>query len=158
MISGKIIPGSTMDNAQETENRLYPEQPVAGVGVVTFKDGCLLMVRRGKEPNKGKWSIPGGKVELGETLYEAGCREVFEECSVEVEIERVLDASDTIIRDEDGGVRYHFVLIDLLAKYKGGIINAQSDAADCRWVALPEMAELDITPQLHAVLKHAGIL
>jgi 8-oxo-dGTP diphosphatase len=140
------------------DNRLYPRLPVAGVGVVVFNKGKLLLVKRGNEPNKGKWSIPGGGIELGETINEAAKREVFEECSVKTEIERVLDAVDNIVKDSDGHIRYHYVIIDLLANYIGGDINAQSDAADCGWFTPNEVVGMDITPILRAMLERQGII
>ena len=82
-----------------------------------FKDEQILLVKRAKEPSKGKWSLPGGGIELGETVYEAARREVLEECSVEIEVERLFDIADSIIPDAEGRISYHFVLIYLLAKY-----------------------------------------
>ncbi len=117
----------------------------------------MLLIKRAKEPSKGKWSIPGGRIELGEAIYEAGRREVLEECSIEIEIERVLDVADSIIRDEEGRVRYHFAIIYLLARHKAGDVKAQSDAEDARWVTTDELAELDMHPQLRAVLLRAGL-
>jgi ADP-ribose pyrophosphatase YjhB (NUDIX family) len=116
------------------------------------------MVKRAKEPNKGKWSIPGGGIELGETVYEAARREVREECSIEIEIERVLDSADTIVRDKRARIKYHYVIIDLLARYTGGEIKAQSDAEECGWFTPEELAGLDITPTLRAMLEGQGII
>jgi ADP-ribose pyrophosphatase len=140
------------------DNRLYPRLPVAGVGVVVFNKGRLLLVKRGNEPNKGKWSIPGGGIELGETIKEAAQREVFEECSVKIKIMRVLDAADNIVRDNDGRIRYHYAIIDLLANYIGGDLKAQSDAQDCGWFMPEEVAGMDITPILRTMLEQQGII
>jgi 8-oxo-dGTP diphosphatase len=146
-----------MNESPEKENRWYPETPIPAVGAVVFKEGKILTVKRGHEPGKGKWSIPGGRVELGETTFEAAVREVREECSIEVEIERVLDSVDNIIRDEDGRIKYHFVIIDLLARYVSGQIKAQSDAEECRWVTPRELVKLDITSMLREMLKRTGL-
>ncbi len=144
---------------ESNENsRWYPEYPRVGVGAVIIRDGHMLMVKRAKEPSKGKWSIPGGGIELGETLYEAAKREVYEECAIKVEIERLLDATERIIRDRDGRISYHFVLIDFLGRYVSGEARAQSDAGDCRWVAIKEIDSLDIPPNLRAMLKRNGII
>jgi 8-oxo-dGTP diphosphatase len=140
------------------DNRWYPEQPMVGVHALVFDKGRILLAKRSKEPSKGKWSIPGGRLELGESIYEAAKREVMEECCVKIEIERILDVTDFIMRDDDGCVKYHFVLIYLLAKYAGGELKAQSDAEECRWFTNEELAELDIHPQLRTVLKRAEIL
>jgi 8-oxo-dGTP diphosphatase len=128
------------------------------VGAVIIRDGRQLMVRRAHEPNKGRWSIPGGLVELGETLREAAAREVLEECSLKVEITRVLDGVDNIVRDKDGRIRYHYVITDLLGRYAGGEIKAQSDAAACRWVPLAAIEKLDVVPVLRDMLKRNGIV
>jgi 8-oxo-dGTP diphosphatase len=140
------------------DKRLYPSSPIAGVGAVVFKEEKLLMVKRAKEPNKGMWSIPGGAIELGETVFEAARREVREECSIEVEIERVLDAADNIVRDERGHINYHYTIIDLIAKYIGGEIRAQSDAEECGWFKPEEIVDMDITPTLRAMLERHGII
>ena len=97
------------------DNRWYPQIPMVAVHALVLKERQMLLVKRSKEPSKGKWSLPGGRIELGETIYEAAKREVLEECSVEIEIERLLDVGDSIIRDEEGRVQYHFALIYLLA-------------------------------------------
>jgi 8-oxo-dGTP diphosphatase len=146
-----------MSQSTKSDRRLYPESPVAGAGAVVIRDGRMLMVKRGKEPNKGKWSIPGGGIELGETVNEAAIRETFEECSVQIEIMKVLDSVDNIVRDDDGRIRYHYVIIDLLGMYISGEAKAQSDAAECRWVALKEIEKLDITDNLRTMLKRNGI-
>ena len=147
-----------MDESPAKDNRWYPETPIPAVGAVVFKEGKILTIKRGQEPGRGKWSIPGGRVELGETTFEAAVREVREECSIEVEIERVLDSVDNIIRDEDGRIKYHFVIIDLLARYVGGEIKAQSDAEECRWVTPQELIKLDLTPLLRDMLKRTGLI
>lgn len=140
------------------DSRQYPEVPIPAVGAVVFKEGKILTIKRGNEPSKGKWSIPGGRVELGETTCDAARREVMEECSIEVEIERVLYSVDNIIRDEDGRIKYHFVIIDLLAKYVSGEIKAQSDALECRWVTPQELLKLDISPMLREMLERTGLI
>jgi 8-oxo-dGTP diphosphatase len=147
-----------MPESNENDRRRYPESPIAGVGIIIRKDGQILMIKRGKEPNKGYWSIPGGAVRLGETLQGAARREVREECSIDVEVERVLDAAQNIIRDETGRIEYHYVIVDLLARYRDGEVRAQSDAEECRWVELRELAKMQVTPSLIEVLQRAGIL
>ena len=144
-----------MQESTGSDNRWYPQLPMVAAHSLVLKEGRMLLVKRSKEPSKGKWSLPGGRIELGETIYEAAKREVLEECSVEIEIDRLLDVADSIIRDEEGNTRYHFVLIYLLARYKSGDITAQSDAEDVKWVTTDELAELDIHPQLRAVLMRA---
>ena len=146
-----------MNETTEGDSRWYPQLPMVGVHALVLKEGHMLLIKRSKEPSKGKWGTPGGRIELGETVYEAAKREVLEECSVEIEIERLLDIGDSIIRDEEGRISYHFVLIYLLARYKGGDVKAQSDAEDARWVKIDELAELDTHPRLRVLLMRAGL-
>lgn len=146
-----------MNESQGSNSRWYPQMPMVSVQALVLKEGHILLQRRSREPSKGKWSIPGGRLELGEAIYEAAKREVLEECSIEIEIERLLDVADSIIKDEDGRVSYHFVVIYLLARYKGGDVKAQSDAEDARWVTLKEIDKLDTHPNLRTVLMRAGL-
>ena len=88
-----------MKETTANDPRIYPASPISGVGAVVYNSRKILLVKRAKEPNKGLWSIPGGGIELGETIFEAAKRETREECSIEIEIERVLDAADNIVRD-----------------------------------------------------------
>ena len=131
---------------------------MVGVAVVIFREERMLLAKRGKEPSQGKWSIQGGRLELGETIFEAARREVLEECSVDIEVENVIDADDIIIRDDEGKVKYHFADIYIKAKYISGELKAQSDAAACRWVTPRELVELDITPRLREMLTRQGFL
>ncbi len=147
-----------MSESSVNDSRWYPQLPMVAVHALVLKEGRMLLVKRSKEPGKGKWSIPGGRIELGETIHEAAKREMLEECSIEIEIERVLDVADSIIRDEEGRVQYHFAIIYLLARYKAGDVKAQSDAEDARWVTTNELAELVVNPQLHAVIMRAASL
>ena len=135
-----------MDSFPLDDLRRYPKFPRVSADVLVIKDGRLLMVKRGWEPYKGMWANPGGGVDLGETVYEAGKREVREECSIEVEIERVLEVEDFIRRDEEGRVEAHTVVIMLLARYVSGEIKAQSDAVDVGWFTVEELGGLEITP------------
>jgi 8-oxo-dGTP diphosphatase len=136
----------------EGPSREYPQVPTACASAVVVRDRQILLVKRAHEPGKGQWSIPGGRIELGETILDAVRREVAEECGIEVDVERVLGAFDRIVLDADGRVRFHYVLIDVLASSAGGEPRAGSDAEDCRWVTREEMADLHITPQLRALL------
>ena len=118
-------------------NEAPVKAPVVGVGVVVIKATAagsrVLLVKRGKAPRAGQWSIPGGHQELGETLRAGAAREVLEETGVEVEIVRLLDAVDSITRGEDGRLLSHYSLIDFLALWRAGEPKAASDAADAVW-------------------------
>jgi len=144
-----------MNESPGNDNRWYPEHPMVAVGAIIFRGERILLIKRSNESGKGRWSIPGGRLELGETLYEAARREVHEECSIEIEIERVFNTTDRIIRDEEGNVKFHFVLVDVIAKYASGETKAQSDAEECRWVTTGELVGLDIVERLRQVLMQA---
>ena len=134
--------------------RSYPSAPMVGVGVITFNsEKKVLLVKRGNEPSKGLWSLPGGMVELGERVREAGTREVKEECNIEIEPQDVVSVVDLILEDSDGKVKYHYILIDYLAKYIGGELKPQSDVADAAWFSQDEINELDIPEVTREVLE-----
>ena len=135
-------------------SREYPQAPVAAVGVVVFReDGRLLLVRRGNPPAQGLWSLPGGRLELGETLPEGARREVLEECGVECEPLEVFHAVDRIFRDEEGRVRYHYVIVDVLARWVAGEGTAATDAPEVGWFKPDELADLDITEGVEEVAR-----
>ena len=127
--------------------REYPNQPLAGVGAVIIDKGKMILVKRGVEPGKGKWSIPGGLVELGESIRDATIREAKEETGLDVEIviDRPLDAFDNIDIDEKGGLHYHYILIQFLTRPKSGILKPSSDVLDARWVPIEEVEKYDLT-------------
>jgi 8-oxo-dGTP diphosphatase len=138
--------------------REYPDAPIAGVGAVIVRneaDGhpSVLLIRRGHEPLKGEWSLPGGAVELGETLEEAIVREVLEETGLEIEVLAVVEAFDRISRDGEGRVRYHYVLVDFLCRATGGALACATDATEARWAAPDELAGL--TPLTVQVIQKA---
>jgi 8-oxo-dGTP diphosphatase len=135
--------------------REYPDAPIVGVGAVVVRDSQVLMVRRAHPPNEGQWSVPGGTVELGETLARAAAREVREECDIQVEAGEVLSTFDLILRDEENRIRYHYVLIDVAARYIQGDPTAATDALEVRWVSEADLDQLDVIPRLLPVLRQA---
>jgi len=135
--------------------RQYPSTPIPSVGAIVLKNDKILLVLRGQEPSRGKWSIPGGIVEPGETIREAARREVLEECGVEIELGDVVEVLDAIVRDEDGRVQYHYILIDLLATYLGGKLTVGSDIDDARWVTEEELPRFDVTKGALPVIRKA---
>lgn len=138
--------------------REYPDAPIAGVGAVVVHDGPegqkqVLLIRRAQEPLKGEWSLPGGAVELGETLEEAICREVLEETGLVVETVDVVQPFDRISRDTEGRVRYHYVLIDYLCRVVGGSLACATDALEGRWATANDLDGL--TPLTVEVIRKA---
>ncbi len=121
--------------------REYPARPIVGVGgVVRNAAGRIALVRRKHAPLKGRWSLPGGAVEIGETLAAAVAREVYEETGLTVEVGPAIGVFDRIHPDARGKVRYHYVLIDYLCRVRGGMATAGSDVDDVRWVAPSRLA------------------
>lgn len=117
--------------------REFPSAPIVAIGAVVVDGGRVLLVRRGAEPLKGEWSLPGGALELGESLCEGLIREVGEETGLVVEPIELIELLDRIHRD-DGRVRYHYVIADYLCRVTGGTVKAATDADDVRWVERPE--------------------
>lgn len=126
-------------------SREYPSLPLVGVGVVTISKGKVLLVKRAFDPGAGKWSIPGGLVEVGEKLSEAGKRETEEETGVKVEILELINVFDMIDRDESGKVKYHYVLVDFLAKPVGGEERLSDEVLEIMWADWQTAKTMDLT-------------
>ncbi len=133
--------------------RDYPDRPIVGVGAVIVRDGRAVIVQRATEPLRGQWSIPGGAVELGETVRQAAAREAREETGLEVEVGEVLEVFDSIYPDPDGRTRYHYVLIDFLCRPVGGELQAGADAAQARWVEARELAGFKVSESATRVIR-----
>ena len=125
--------------------RIYPNQPVVGVGAIILKNGAILLEKRRNEPGKGKWSIPGGVVELGENVRQAVKREVEEETGLTIEVLRLIDVVDSITLDENNTVKYDFVIIDFLVEIKKGSVSPASDAEELEWVPFSQVEEFNLT-------------
>jgi len=121
-------------------NREYPDRPYVGVGVVVFRDQEVLLIKRNKEPNKGQWSIPGGKQMIGETVLEAANRELMEETGVIVEQLLLVDVVDAIIPDLKGKIKYHYTLVDYMGYWQSGEPRPGDDAQEVKWVCLKELS------------------
>lgn len=126
--------------------REYPASPIAGVASVVFSGEDILLVRRGNEPSKGMWGLPGGVVELGEIVKDAVAREVEEETGILIQPMRLLAVFDSIVRDDAGRVRYHYVLCEYLCEAVGGELRASSDVSNARWVPIKELGSLEMNP------------
>ena len=142
-------------------SREFPERPIIGVGGITIAcdgDGDrVLLVKRASEPLAGQWSIPGGALELGETLRQGVEREILEETGVAVESLEVVEILDRFVRLPDGRVQYHYVLIDYLCRPRGEPTepSPNSDASDARWIARGELGEYGLRPDMLAVIEKA---
>lgn len=135
--------------------REYPSAPVAAVGGIVIEGGFVLLVRRAMPPRQGEWSLPGGQLELGESLVEGVRREVREETGLDVEVGPIIDVFDRVHRDDAGRVRYHFVIVDFLCRSRGGELRAGDDAADVRWVARTEVAAYGVNAIAAGVIERA---
>lgn len=124
--------------------RLYPEAPIPAVGVIVREGGRLLLIQRDKDPFTGAWSFPGGAIELGEPAEEAARREALEETGLVVELGAVAAVVDNVVRDAEGRVAYHYVIVDYYAQPAGGTLRPGSDVRDARWVRLQDLEGLDM--------------
>jgi len=138
-------------------HRLYPERPMVGVGVLIEKDGKYLLIKRAADPDKGMWSVPGGLVEVGERVRDAAVREVLEETGLRVELVDRLGVVDKIMRDDGGRVRYHFIIVQFLARIVEGEVRAMDDALEVRWAGLSEFPSYELTASLREFLKEIGL-
>ncbi len=143
-----------------TNSREYPERPFVAVGAIVFRgtgnDWQVLLGQRGKAPAYGRWTIPGGAVELGETVQEALIREVTEECNIEVEIGPLVGIVDRVVKDDYGRVRFHYVILDFAARYLRGDLRAGSDSIGARWAPLNEIERFGLHDFTVAVIRKAA--
>jgi len=134
--------------------RLYPDQPIVGVGAVVVYAGKILLEKRGNEPSRGKWTVPGGLVELGESIEKAVIRETKEETGLDVAEPHLIDVVDNVDVDAAGKVKYHFVIVDYLMKLKSdAAFMAASDAEELRWVCFDEVEALDLTQSFRVFFR-----
>jgi 8-oxo-dGTP diphosphatase len=133
--------------------REYPDAPLVGVGAIIIDQERVLLVRRGKEPLAGSWSIPGGLLDIGETLSQAVVREAFEETGLTVEAGELLGVYDRIMPDADQRTRYHYVLVDFLCRRISGELQAAGDAADARWFTSSELGQISLAEDTAEVIR-----
>jgi len=134
-------------------SREYPTRPLVGTGALILQDSKLLLIKRGAQPGLGKWSIPGGLVELGENVQDAMVREVKEEVGLEVEPLKLMDVFDSVTLDPQGRIQYHFVVVNFLVRIVGGSLNTASDILEARWVPIGEVEEYNLTKSFRAFFK-----
>ncbi len=147
-----------------TPKREYPEQPLVGVGGVVIESERALLIRRGGPPMEGQWSIPGGMLELGETLTQGVARELAEETGLDVNVLDIIEVLERIfpaLPGADGAPgdaarpQYHFVILDYLCEARGGTLCAGSDAREFAWAREDELLKFDLTAAATRVLRKA---
>jgi 8-oxo-dGTP diphosphatase len=136
-------------------NREYPDRPMVGIGGVVISNGRALLVRRGRAPLEGQWSIPGGVLEVGETLVDGVRRELLEETGIEVRVGELLEVFERINVDADGRPRYHFVVLDYLCEALRGEARAGSDVTDVAWAAPAELGKYSVSETATRVILKA---
>jgi 8-oxo-dGTP diphosphatase len=140
-------------NDDRTDSRQYPARPVVGVGAVILRDGQVVIVKRRYEPLAGRWSLPGGTLELGETLEAGVIREMREETGLDVDVGPVIEVFDRIMLDEERRVRYHFVLVDYLCWPVGGELRAGSDVHQAIFIDPTRLGPYALTEKAQAVIE-----
>jgi ADP-ribose pyrophosphatase YjhB (NUDIX family) len=135
--------------------REYPDRPIVGVGAVIVQDGRAVVVKRGTEPLRGEWSIPGGVLEIGETLRAGAEREALEETGLVVQAGEVLGVFDRVVPGEDGRTRFHYVLIDFICQRVSGELRAGGDATEARWVTVEQLAGISIAEPAAGLIRKA---
>ncbi|MCS7117069.1 MAG: NUDIX hydrolase [Nitrososphaerota archaeon] len=138
--------------------RIYPDRPIAAVGAVIKKEDKVLLVKRRFEPGVGKWSIPGGLIELGEKVHDAVVREVREEVGLVVKIERLIDVVDNIVYDEEGRIKYHYVIADYLVCPISGELKTSDEVVELKWVTKEDLKGLDLTRTCRRLLEQIGFI
>lgn len=133
--------------------RRYPTAPIPAVGVAIREKDHVLLIRRSKEPFRGWWTFPGGAIELGELAQDAARREALEETGLQVELEDVIAVIDNVVRDKAGTVRYHYLIVDYLARPVGGSLQPGTDVSDARWVSLADLELLRVTDKAAAIVR-----
>jgi ADP-ribose pyrophosphatase len=141
------------DSATTMNTGRYPDFPRVAVGAVVFKADKILLVLRGKPPAESQWAIPGGCVELGETLQEAAQREILEETGIVIQAGKPVYTFDAVERDKNGRIRFHYVIVDLAAEYISGEIRAGDDAADARWLASEDLQYQNVSATTRKLLR-----
>jgi 8-oxo-dGTP diphosphatase len=143
------------DKSNIRDRREYPERPIVGVGGVVISNGRTLLIKRAYPPLEGQWSIPGGTLEVGETLLEGVRRELLEEAGIEVRVLDLIEVFERIFHDENGKIQYHFVILDYLCEAISGEPRAGSDVTDVAWATQDELGRYSLTPTATRVIQKA---
>jgi len=132
--------------------RRYPARPLVGAGAVVHRGARVLLVKRSNPPNKGKWALPGGLVELGEAVQDAAAREILEETGLRVKVEGLLDVQTDLHRDGESRLEYHYVLVDYLARPVGGRLKLNPESSDAKWFTHAQARKLEMSDGTRRVL------
>ncbi|MEM3437423.1 MAG: NUDIX hydrolase [Nitrososphaerales archaeon] len=138
--------------------REYPDNPLVGVGAFIKKNNSVLLVKREYEPGKGKWSLPGGLVNLGEKISDAIKREVEEEVGLKVDVIKIVDVFDSIEYDDKGKVRFHYVIVGFMVKVIEGKVRSSKEASQVKWFKADELKDLEITSTTRKLLEEVNFL
>jgi 8-oxo-dGTP diphosphatase len=139
-------------------SKAYPVVPRVGVGAIIVKEGKVLLVKRGIEPSKGLWAIPGGTLKLGETLQECATREILEETGIKIKVGECIYVFDFIERDNKKKIKFHFVIVDFAADYVSGEPRGADDALEARWLSRLELSDFPVAENTLAALRTVGFL
>ena len=142
-----------MEKPETIVNGAYPNRPLVAVGAVVFKEDKVLLVLRAKPPAENHWTIPGGSVELGETLQEAAEREIWEETGLTIQAGEPVYTFDVIERDPKGAILFHYVIVDLVADYVSGELRPGDDAIDVCWASSMDVKSLKVSDATRKLLK-----
>ena len=136
----------------------YPSRPIPAVGVLLLDEDRVLLVQRARPPQVGRWTVPGGKVELGESLETAALRELQEETGLGCTLGPIVEVLDRVLHDSDGKIEFHFVILDFLGTAPTGVLVAGSDCADARFVPITELDQYPLTDGLAEVVERARLM
>lgn len=143
----------------QNTGREFPPRPLVGIGAVIVGELGVVLIKRGKPPRAGSWSLPGGAQKLGETVHQAALREIQEETGLDAVIGGLVDVVDSVTREPDGRIKYHYTLVDLWATTDAAASPiAGGDAADARWVSLDQLAQLQLWSETTRVIEKAHML
>ncbi|MFA6411753.1 MAG: NUDIX hydrolase [Syntrophales bacterium] len=138
--------------------REYPQKPIVGVGAIVIKEGKVLLVKRAAAPSRGLWAIPGGSLELGETLQRGAEREILEETGIRIRAGAPVYTFDFLEYDTKNKLQYHFVIVDMEAEYVAGEVQAADDALDARWVSPEDLRSMSVSGNTLKILRERGFI
>ena len=132
--------------------KTFPSSPAVGVGVIVLNKDSVLIEKRGNEPGRGRWNLPGGTLKLGEKIFECAKREVFEEAGIEVKPIDIASVYE-LIEKESERVKFHYVIIDVVAEYLSGVLRIGSDALDLKWIKLEEVKDYPLPERVKDAIE-----